>query len=141
RAINLAQTALAEAVLRIASEIALESIGLKRIEPDQLPFAILGLGRLGHAGMDYGSDLDLLVVFDDGQPWPTNVLAQNNRSAVAGFSTAHEFYAKLTSQIVQVLSSITREGFLYRSDLRLRPEGKSGPVALGLEGFLDYVSN
>jgi glutamate-ammonia-ligase adenylyltransferase len=40
-----------------------------------------------------------------------------------------------------VLSSITREGFLYRSDLRLRPEGKSGPVALGLGGFLGYITN
>jgi glutamate-ammonia-ligase adenylyltransferase len=60
---------------------------------------------------------------------------------VAGCSTAHEFYAKLTSQIVRVLSSITREGLLYRSDLRLRPEGKSGPVALGLGGFLGYIAN
>ena len=141
RAINLAQTALAEAVLRIASEIALESMGLNQIEPEHLPFAILGLGRLGHAGMDYGSDLDLLIVFDDEQPWPPNLLSPLPKTVVAGCSTAHEFYAKLTSQIVRVLSSITREGFLYRSDLRLRPEGKSGPVALGLGGFLGYITN
>ena len=141
RAINLAQTALAEAVLRIASEIALESMGLDEIRPEQLPFAILGLGRLGHAGMDYGSDLDMLIVFDDEQPWPISRSATAGTDVVAGCSTAHEFYAKLTSQIVRVLSSITREGLLYRSDLRLRPEGKSGPVALGLGGFLGYIAN
>jgi [glutamine synthetase] adenylyltransferase / [glutamine synthetase]-adenylyl-L-tyrosine phosphorylase len=141
RAINLAQTGLAEAVLRIASEIALESMGLNEIRPEQLPFAILGLGRLGHAGMDYGSDLDMLIVFDDEQPWPINQFGPAGSDVVAGCSTAHEFYAKLTSQIVRVLSSITREGLLYRSDLRLRPEGKSGPVALGLGGFLAYVAN
>jgi glutamate-ammonia-ligase adenylyltransferase len=141
RAINLAQTALAEAVLRIASEIALESIDITSVQPGQLPFTILGLGRLGHAGMDYGSDLDLLVVFDDDQEWPPPVLAGSIASGAAGSNTPHEFYAMLTAQIVRVLSSITREGLLYRCDLRLRPEGKSGPVALGLGGLVAYITN
>ena len=141
RAINLAQTALAEAALQIASEIALESLGVTGVQPNQLPFAILGLGRLGHAGMDYGSDLDLLVVFDDHQAWPPAVLAGSIASGAAGWNTPHEFYARLTAQIVRVLSSITREGLLYRSDLRLRPEGKSGPVAVGLLGLVAYIAN
>jgi glutamate-ammonia-ligase adenylyltransferase len=136
-----AQTALAEAALQIASEIALGSLGIKTVRPNDLPFAIMGLGRLGHAGMDYGSDLDLLVVFDDDQPWPPSVLAEPIAGSVAGASTQHEFYGRLTAEIVRVLSSITREGLLYRSDLRLRPEGKSGPVALGLAGFVDYIEN
>ncbi|MFY9570752.1 MAG: hypothetical protein WAV20_05090, partial [Blastocatellia bacterium] len=58
RAINLEQTFLAEAVLGIAAGIALESTGIARQPSEQLGFTILGLGRLGHAGMDYGSDLD-----------------------------------------------------------------------------------
>jgi glutamate-ammonia-ligase adenylyltransferase len=141
RAINLAQTALAEAVLRIACEIALGSIGITSVQPGQLPFTILGLGRLGHAGMDYGSDLDLLVVFDDDQEWPPPSLAGSIAIGAAGSNTPHEFYAMLTAQIVRVLSSITREGLLYRCDLRLRPEGKSGPVALGLTGLVAYITN
>ncbi|HSQ19556.1 MAG TPA: hypothetical protein VLR92_04195 [Blastocatellia bacterium] len=141
RTINLAQTALAEAVLRIASAIALESIGIAEVQPSQLPFTVLGLGRLGHAGMDYGSDLDLLVVFDDEQAWPPAVLSEATDGLAAALNTPHEFYARLTAQIVRVLSSITREGLLYRSDLRLRPEGKSGSVALGLSGLVSYISN
>ncbi|HXI89486.1 MAG TPA: hypothetical protein VNO24_05665 [Blastocatellia bacterium] len=141
RAINLAQTALAEAVLRIASEIALESIGIAGVQPGQLPFTVLGLGRLGHAGMDYGSDLDLLVVFDDDQEWPPPSLVRPTANVAADSNTPHEFYAMLTAQIVRVLSSITREGLLYRCDLRLRPEGKSGPVALGLGGLVAYITN
>jgi glutamate-ammonia-ligase adenylyltransferase len=141
RTINLAQTALAEAVLRIASAIALESIGIADVQPSQLPFTVLGLGRLGHAGMDYGSDLDLLVVFDDEQAWPPAVLSGATDGLAAVLNTPHEFYARLTAQIVRVLSSITREGLLYRSDLRLRPEGKSGPVALGLSGLVAYITN
>ena len=148
RSINLAQTALAEAVLHIAVRIALESLNIasprQESPTDQshlasgLPFAILGLGRLGHAGMDYGSDLDLLVVFDDEQPWDTD---RSESAALAGNTTPQEFYAKLTAHIVRVLSSITREGLLYRSDLRLRPEGKSGPLALGLGSLVGYITN
>jgi len=136
-----AQTTLAEAVLRIASEIALEPLGITDLQPDQLPFTILGLGRLGHAGMDYGSDLDLLVIFDDDQPWPPAKAGWSLASVAANASTPQEFYAKFAAQIVRVLSSITREGLLYRSDLRLRPEGKSGPVALALGGLVDYIVN
>ena len=139
RAINLCQTALAEAALQIASEIALRSLGITAVQPDRVPFAVLGLGRLGHAGMDYGSDLDLLVVFDDEQPWPPLFLNETADDDSPGWSTPHEFYAALTARIVRVLSSITREGLLYRSDLRLRPEGKSGPVAVGLNSLLNYI--
>jgi glutamate-ammonia-ligase adenylyltransferase len=136
RLINRAQTALAEAALRIAVEIALESMLEPTVDFKQaateLPFTILGLGRLGHAGMDYGSDLDLLVAFDDRAPWPPNSLDVWN--------SPQEFYAKLTSQLIRVLSSITREGSLYRIDLRLRPEGKSGPAVSGLESLVAYIT-
>ena len=140
RSSNLAQTALAEAVLKIGLEIALESISLPRSNIEsplssELMFTILGLGRLGHAGMDYGSDLDLLIVFDDDRDWP---LAALTTSAEIG--TPQEFYAMLTSKLVQVLASLTREGLLYRTDLRLRPEGKSGPVAVGLKSLVTYLA-
>jgi glutamate-ammonia-ligase adenylyltransferase len=141
RAINLAQTALAEAALQIASEIALEALNVTSVRPSQLPFTILALGRLGHAGMDYGSDLDLLVVFDDDRDWPPRVPAGPAERIQVNWNTPHEFYSKLTAHIVRVLSSITREGLLYRSDLRLRPEGKSGPVALSLSGLIAYIEN
>ena len=135
---NLAQTALAEAVLNIAVEIALESIAgvtdesaIEKRNQSASPFTILGLGRLGHAGMDYGSDVDLLIVFDD-----ESTSVSNDTGAV----NQHEFYAKLTSQFAHVLASLTREGLLYRADLRLRPEGKSGPLAVGLKSLVGYLT-
>lgn len=151
RSNNLAQTSLAEAALRLAVEISLESLCVARRADDtddvqtpsgprpliaSLPFTILGLGRLGHAGMDYGSDLDLLVVFDDAAEWPPPGLAVEG-----DFQSPQEFYAKLTSEIVHALSSITREGLLYRIDLRLRPEGKNGPLAQGFSGLLAYLAS
>jgi [glutamine synthetase] adenylyltransferase / [glutamine synthetase]-adenylyl-L-tyrosine phosphorylase len=132
---NLAQTALAESTLRIALQITLDAMSFA-IDAGDLPLAILALGRLGHAGMDYGSDLDLLVVFDDESPWPPPSL-----SVARIDDTPHEFYARLISQLISVLSSLTREGFLYRTDLRLRPEGKSGPVIKGLTQLVGYITD
>ncbi|HXG64237.1 MAG TPA: hypothetical protein VNO70_03960, partial [Blastocatellia bacterium] len=93
RANNLEQTALAEASLQLATEIALGSLGVEETPAAALPFAVMGLGRLGHAGMDYGSDLDLLVVFDDEAQWPRD-------AALQGYSSPQEFYAKLTAALV-----------------------------------------
>ncbi|HSE97015.1 MAG TPA: hypothetical protein VLD57_02020, partial [Blastocatellia bacterium] len=137
RANNLEQTALAEASLHLAVEITLSSLGLDETSAHHLPFAVLGLGRLGHTGMDYGSDLDLLVVFDDSAAWPP---AGIDRSEGIRWGSPSEFYAKFVAELVRVLSSITREGFLYRIDLRLRPDGKSGPPAHGLASLLAYLS-
>lgn len=128
RASNLAQTALAEAALQLATAMTLESFHMAR----ELPFVVMALGRLGHAGMDYGSDLDLLVVFDDASVWLPGEEVMNQ--------TAQEFYANFTARLAQTLSTITREGFIYRVDLRLRPEGKNGQLAQGLNGLLTYLT-
>ena len=89
--------------------------------------AILGLGRFGSGGMDYGSDLDVIVVYDSGRASPVNSLTQE------------EAYARLTEYFVVALSSITREGVLYRVDLRLRPDGQKGPLATSSATFINYL--
>jgi glutamate-ammonia-ligase adenylyltransferase len=132
RASNLEQSALAQASLQLAAEITLESMGVNGV----LPFVIMGLGRLGHAGMDYGSDLDLLIVFDDSANWQD---LSETQEAFRTYSTAQEFYANFTAQLLKLLSSLTREGFIYRVDLRLRPEGKNGQLAQGLSSLLVYL--
>jgi glutamate-ammonia-ligase adenylyltransferase len=89
--------------------------------------AIYGLGRLGSGGVDYGSDLDVLFTYDSLVPSPIKNLTQD------------ETYARLVELMIAALSSITREGYLYRVDLRLRPHGKNGPLVTSAEGFLDYL--
>jgi glutamate-ammonia-ligase adenylyltransferase len=128
RANNLEQTALAEATLKVALKVVLESEGIMTA-PADLPFAIMGLGRLGHRGMDYGSDLDLLLVYDDDASWSPDGTEKS----------PGEFCAALASELIHRLSSITREGLLYRIDLRLRPDGASGQLAPGLSGLLAYL--
>ena len=89
--------------------------------------SVLGLGRLASGGVDYGSDLDVVLVYDS--------LAQ---SPVASLSR-DEAYARLGELMIAALSSITREGYLYRVDLRLRPDGQNGPLVISSESFLDYL--
>jgi glutamate-ammonia-ligase adenylyltransferase len=90
--------------------------------------AVLALGRLASGGMDYGSDLDIVVVYDERVPPPAPAL------------TREEFYARLTGLMTNALSNLTREGHLYRVDLRLRPDGKNGALATSSAAFLDYVA-
>jgi glutamate-ammonia-ligase adenylyltransferase len=89
--------------------------------------AMLGLGRLGSGGMDYGSDLDLIVVYEPAMPNLVNGLTQE------------QVYARLIEYFVSALSSVTREGVLYRVDLRLRPDGQKGPLAISSTAFLNYI--
>ncbi|MFL6230010.1 MAG: hypothetical protein ACJ741_14660 [Pyrinomonadaceae bacterium] len=90
--------------------------------------AVLALGRLASGGMDYGSDLDVVVVYDERVPPPVPTL------------TREEFYARLTGLVTNALSNLTREGHLYRVDLRLRPDGKNGALASSSASFVEYVS-
>ncbi len=137
---NLEQTALAEATLHIATEIALKSLGIFGADTSKLPFAILALGRLGHSGMDHGSDMDLLIVYDDQAEWPPRIEGVDEKRSASVFGSPQEFFADLTTHLVRILSTVTREGFLYRVDLRLRPDGKSGPLAQGLSSLILYLS-
>jgi len=125
---NRLQTELAVASLNVACLIARRELARRY---GKLAFgpriAIFGLGRLGSGGVDYGSDLDIIVAYDS--------LCSSPLPAI----TADEAYARLVELMIAALSSITREGYLYRIDLRLRPNGKNGPLVSSSESFLDYV--
>ncbi len=90
--------------------------------------AVLGLGRLGGGGIDYGSDLDVVLVYDDEAPAPLALLSH------------HEAYARFSESLLVALSSLTREGVLYRVDLRLRPDGRNGATCIASSAFINYLS-
>lgn len=124
------QTNLAEASIETAVLITKDKLTKHfKTEIGEFPFAVLGLGKLGGGGMDYGSDLDLVLIYDDEKRLP----AENLSHA--------EFYAKAVEIFVTTLSSLTREGSLYRVDLRLRPDGKNGATSIGKNAFFNYLEN
>ena len=125
---NQRQTELAVASLNVSYLIARREMARRYGSFSGGPrIAIYGLGRLGTAGVDYGSDLDVLFTYDSLVPSPIKTLTQD------------ETYSRLVELMIAALSSITRAGYLYRVDLRLRPHGKNGPLVTSAEGFLDYL--
>jgi [glutamine synthetase] adenylyltransferase / [glutamine synthetase]-adenylyl-L-tyrosine phosphorylase len=125
---NARQTALAAASIDAACLIASRELKRRyRPESGRARISVLGLGRLGGGGMDYGSDLDVILVYDDSAPSP-----------IPGHS-AQEAYARFAELMVAALSSMTRDGHLYRVDLRLRPDGRNGATCSGARAFAEYL--
>lgn len=106
------QTELAEASI----EAALQAVSMEAAVRN---IAILALGKLGGGGVDYDSDLDLVFV-------------QSDTSRAQGPSRVVELF-------VTALSSMTRDGNLYRVDLRLRPYGSKGLPCIRSNAFLEYM--
>ena len=123
------QTSLAEASIEAAFEIAAGEMA-KRLGVRKQPFRMsaLALGKLGGGGVDYDSDLDLVLVYDD-------------ESHVPGDISHAEFFGRAVETFVNALSSMTRDGSLYRVDLRLRPHGKNGPSAISARSLKGYIAN
>ncbi len=83
-------------------------------------FAVIGYGKMGGKELGYASDLDLVYVYDDQDP------------------DAEENYTRLGQRLNTWLSSQTPAGTLFETDLRLRPNGDSGLLAVTIEAFRDY---
>ncbi len=115
---NLAD-AVVETVLRLERE------QMEARAPGLVPdrgLAVLGLGRLGYREIDFGSDLDLVFVRDGGDAAPDAVAAVHRWS----------------ESVVRTLGTLSRDGQLYKVDLRLRPSGREGELVPTLDGLVDY---
>jgi glutamate-ammonia-ligase adenylyltransferase len=91
--------------------------------------AVVALGKAGSREMTAGSDLDLMTLYRPSEP--------GSASAVRGWA-AETFYTRFTQRLVSALSAPTAEGGLYEVDMRLRPSGTQGPVAVSLNAFEGY---
>jgi glutamate-ammonia-ligase adenylyltransferase len=90
-------------------------------------FAILGLGKLGGSELNHSSDIDVIFLYDDeGQVSPN--------------FTYHEWFNQLGAKIIETFAAHDPAGALFRIDLRLRPEGTSGPLARSLESMENYYA-
>jgi glutamate-ammonia-ligase adenylyltransferase len=125
---NALQTSLAASSINVALLVARREMARRYGRLVAGPrLAVLALGRLASGGMDYGSDLDLVMVYDEDVPSPLSGL------------TCEQAYARMVELLVNALSSFTRDGHLYRVDLRLRPDGKNGPLASSSRAFIEYM--
>ena len=98
-----------------------------------LRLTILGMGKLGGAELNFSSDIVLIFAYRN----------QGETQAAAGQkSIEHEvFFRKLAQKLIACLDQMTAEGFVYRVDMRLRPFGQTGPLALSYTALENYYQN
>ena len=90
---------------------------------DDVPFVILGMGRLGLNEFDLASDADLIFVAG----------SEAKREDL-------ECWTHLAEKTIEVLSSYTRDGTIFPVDTRLRPRGQEGELVVTLDGLLTYIA-
>ena len=95
--------------------------------------AVLALGKLGGREMTATSDLDLIVIYDFDAERPES---DGPRKLYGS-----QYFSRLTQRLISALTAQTNYGLLYQVDMRLRPSGRSGPVATQLDGFAAYQEN
>ena len=93
-------------------------------------FVILAMGKLGGEELNYSSDIDLIFLYED-----------EGQTEGPRYLSNAEYFERLAREIVRLLSSPTELGVAYRVDLRLRPEGKQGPLAISVPAALWYYDN
>jgi len=121
---NLADVCL-EAVFHIAQQ---KLAAQFQLAPEQVgQMAVIGMGKLGGQELNYSSDVDVIFVFDRDGPLTPSVSRQ-------------EFFTRLAEEIVRAVGRQTEEGSIFRVDLRLRPEGASGPLVWSLANCETYYA-
>jgi glutamate-ammonia-ligase adenylyltransferase len=111
-------SALADSVLRVTAQWCWSRLKNRHRESPQ--FAIIGYGKLGGKELGYGSDLDIVFVFDDDD------------------ENAPEVYAAFVRKLINWLTVKTGEGDLYEIDTALRPNGSSGLLVTSFDAYANY---
>ncbi|MBI5478780.1 MAG: bifunctional [glutamate--ammonia ligase]-adenylyl-L-tyrosine phosphorylase/[glutamate--ammonia-ligase] adenylyltransferase [Deltaproteobacteria bacterium] len=91
-------------------------------------FVVIGMGKLGGEELNFSSDIDLQYVY-------------SSDAGRAGDLTLHEFFVRLAERTARLIGDRTDDGFVFRVDLRLRPEGTRGPLANSLAGLEAYYES
>ena len=99
---------------------------LERPAGDRWGYFVLALGKHGSRELNYSSDIDLIVLYD-----PECVRYTGSR-------TLGECFVRVTQDLIRILQSRTGDGYVFRTDLRLRPDPSSTPVAVTVDFALNY---
>ena len=127
-------TDLAEAAIQRSLDILSAELEALYGEPrsadgDRLALGVVGMGKLGGRELNVSSDIDLIFVYeDDGET------AGGARAAIS----TQEFFTRLGRRLIGALAEQTADGYVFRVDMRLRPNGDSGPLVCSLGMLEEY---
>jgi len=94
---------------------------------NRIEFVVLGLGKLGGKELNFSSDIDLMFAYKE----------EGDTDGKRSISN-HEYFTKLGRLFIKLLGESTPDGFVFRVDMRLRPNGNSGPLALSFDAMEHY---
>lgn len=98
-------------------------------EPQQM--VVLGMGKLGANELNLSSDIDLIFAY------PEKGQTEGGRRCLAN----QDFFSRLGQKLIQALDTITGDGFVFRTDMRLRPYGASGPLVCSFAAMEEYYQD
>ncbi len=127
---------LASATIELALEVAHHTVRRRfgeALRSDGAPstFVVLGMGKLGGGELNAGSDIDLVFAYD------TDEGSSTGAGASEGIAL-HDYWSRVARRLASLLDEVTADGFVWRVDLRLRPEGARGPIANSVAAMLRY---
>ena len=127
----LADTLIATALEKLY-QWACERNGTPRDEQGRpVKMVVLAMGKLGARELNLSSDIDLIFAYED-----EGEIEGERRNL-----THHQFFLRLGQQLIKALDQTTGDGFVFRVDMRLRPWGKSGALAVGFDAMESYYEN
>lgn len=107
------------------------SVARKNAPADVQTMLVLGMGKLGASELNLSSDVDLIFAYPQSGETDHPDKPMDNQ----------QFFIKLGQRLIHSLDTMTADGFVYRVDMRLRPYGGSGALALNFASFEDYYQN
>jgi glutamate-ammonia-ligase adenylyltransferase len=102
--------------------------------------AIVAMGKLGGREMLPGSDVDLILIYDHAQDVEASEARARRGAAAPRLLPVSQYFTRLAHQMVAAIAAPGAEGKLYEVDMRLRPSGSKGPVAVSLAAFQRYYA-
>jgi glutamate-ammonia-ligase adenylyltransferase len=130
--VTAAMTHLAEVTLDLALADARKELDALHGEPrtaagGDIAFWVLGMGKLGARELNVSSDIDLIYVYED-----------DGATQGARPISAHEYFSVVAKRLYALIGDVTDDGQVFRVDLALRPNGKSGPPVVSLGMLEEY---
>jgi glutamate-ammonia-ligase adenylyltransferase len=111
-----------------------EETGVREAE-----MTVIGMGKLGGRELNFSSDIDIIYFYESDRGETAGV--ENGSGNKKGGISLHAFFNKLGEMVSKALSQVTEDGFVFRVDVGLRPEGKSGDMAVSLRSAEIYYES